>query len=1166
MKEFKVLDRDLSLHQHYLIEASAGTGKTFSIQNIIVRLLIEPCGQEEPILLHKILVVTFTRAAARDLRIRIRLNIEQALNFLQDQQGQEHIVDQAPDYLQAILEKGEEAIKHARKRLQQALFTFDQAQIFTIHSFCARMLHQFAMESDMGLHSLSGEDPLPSMEIMANIRDFFRTEVRMEQYSPAQIEIFLKEDPHQQKLLRMMLSGYGFPSYPPFGDLHIQFSDCMLSLKKNLLLTSEKIIQDFCLQARFYRQDRGETKAETLAKMISFAKLFDQEEWSFEDLDRLILDGIIWIKALNPKLLKGEPPSPRELHYPDLSKQLETTLYPLIEEASNFGILLARMACDCQRFLRRYQQEEEKFSPDDILHKMNNALNEPLFLTQVQESYQAALIDEFQDTDPWQWEIFRRLFISEMHDWRGYLYLVGDPKQSIYSFRQADIYTYLAAAQALGMSRCFSLNVNYRSQPRLVEALNALFDPHYLPHFIPLPKKSLHLSYQPVQSPVTNQKTLFEDERGAIHFFIADGQAFIKSKISDLEEQVFFPFIAQEMTRLKMQKNISFKQFAVLVRDRHQASRLAEFFKRHHIPYLNQRGASLASSPALRSLIDLLHALLHPQDRGASRVVLGSPMLGWTYHELKARESMEFILLFIQRLRMCLFEKGFAAFFQKMLRELCRPNGPTVQEQILSREEGVEFYRDLQQIADIVIDHQYREWNAPEGIIPFLDQFKIWEQNNDERIKQFQDPTAEGVKILTLHVSKGLEFDIVFALGLANRTEYHEDLYPIESHGKILLTPLKEDCEKHRRYCEESDAEKMRQLYVSLTRAKFQLYIPVALHMSSERLKLGEASPMDLFLARFKQAPVTYEALYERIKFDKGHHLLNFLEDEGQRHFITYSIHQKVVYECSSDKEASEMKSLQAPLAVSVSSQPLFITSFSTLSQNIENQAEECLAVVTNFPRDYNNDIKDVHTLPANSETGLLIHHILQKLNFADFEHLTSEDQADSFVHPFLQKSAFKEWESPIGRLIYNTLKTPITQISDNFCLSHLEAVQFYREMPFVFPYKKEDGLEEIQFQEGLIKGVIDLIFCHEGMYYLVDWKTNWLGTQPEAYETSSMQIAMHENAYFLQAAIYSEALKRYLKLVDSRSFEQCFGGVFYLFLRGMQPNLKTGIYHFFPP
>ncbi len=1157
MKKFNVLDRSLTLHQHYLLEASAGTGKTFSIQNIVVRLLLESHGSEEPLPLQKILVVTFTRAATRDLKTRIRSNLEQSLNDLQNWLHQQILADNMPDYLKACIERGEEAVQEARKRLQQALFAFDQAQIFTIHSFCARMLRQFALESDMGFHALSGEEPLPQSEVMAIIRDFFRTEVRMEQYSPAQLEIVLKEDPEQKKLLRAIQSGYGFKVLPSFKDIYSQFIERMQELKKDLSLTSKKMIEDFRLQAAAYRNYKsGETKAETLAKVERFAQLFDQEEWSTQDLDRLIQDELVWVKALDEQLLKGRVPASSSLSYPYLTATLKQKLAPLIENAGDFSALLARLARDCQKLLRRYQREEEKLSPDDVLRKMHEALDQPGFLSQVQASYQAAVIDEFQDTDPLQWQIFQRLFIPDKQAWKGYLYLVGDPKQSIYSFRQADIYTYLAAAQALGDAHCFSLDVNYRSQPRLVQALNLLFSKEHLPHFIPLPKKDFYLPYQPVQASPLSQA--YEDERGAIHFFIADGQAFKKPKLSDLETHVYFPFIAQEIYRLHRQKGLAFRQFAVLVRDRHQALRLAEFFNHVKIPYLNQRGTSLTDSPALQSLTDLIRAVLHPHDRGAIRAALGSSLMGWTHEELKKVESMEPFLLWVQNLRFCLFEKGFAAFFQEMLHSQGAPKKQTLLEQILAREGGLDLYRDLQQIADLVVDHQYREWNGPEGIIPFLDQFQIWEANEDERVKRFQDPSTDGVKILTLHFSKGLEFEIVFALGLVNRTSVKENLIPVELEGEVLLAPLRDHPEEHQKYCEESDAEKMRQLYVALTRAKYQLYIPVALYLPSDHLKPGDASPMDLFLARLKQPGVPYEAIYERIKHYVGKSLVDFIDAVSGHQCISYSIHQEVVCDFSWAFRAKNCPSLQAPSAVTVPGRPFWMASFSSLSQQAEHRASEHMA-----PRDYEYAIKDTHTLPANSETGLLIHHILEKISFKDFKHLKGIEQVVPMIRPFVQKTAFKEWEEAIATLIFNTLKTPLPHVAEPFCLADIAPTSMYREMPFVFPHHKGEYLEEVYFEEGLIKGVIDLLFYHQGYYYLVDWKTNWLGTSVEEYEPVALQRAMQDNAYFLQASIYTEAIKRYLKLVEPRPFEECFGGSYYLFLRGLQPDRLFGIYSF---
>lgn len=1160
-KTFDVLNRSLNLKRNYLLEASAGTGKTFSIQHLVVRLLIEHEEDAEPIAIDKILVVTFTRAATRDLKIRIRKTIEESLNFLD---ASEEEAGKIPDYLKACIDKGEHEVSLAKKRLQQALFLFEQAQIFTIHSFCARMLRQFSMESDTGLQTTPGDNPFPKSELIAVIRDFFRTEIRQGKFSAAQIERYLNNDPDQIKLLNMIQSGHDMVASPTFEEAHIHFNHLMKDLKASYQLISDKMIEDFRKQAPFYSNYSKETKAQTFEKICSFANLFTQEEWSCENLDRLIRDGLVWTKALNPSLLKKDPQESLGLSYPTLTQELAATLSPLIEETGDFSLILARMAHECRHHLRRYQLEEEKHSPDDVLGKMHVALDQPLFLNRVRTNYQAVIVDEFQDTDPLQWRIFSRLFLPMEHSWKGNIILVGDPKQSIYSFRQADIYTYLAAAKAIGENNCLSLSVNFRSHASLVQGLNLLFAQENLPSFIPLPKHSTHLPCQPVQAAKKGQ--LFDDKRGAIHFMVADCQAMNKPNLQKMENHVFFPYIFSEIMRLHQQKGLMFSQFAVLVRDRHQALRLTEFLGKMDIPILNQRGTSLARSPALSAFSHLIQALLHPKDRGKVLTAFGSPLLGWTETEFQNPESMDFILPYIQRLRASLFEKSFSQFFHELLHSYHKPSGPTLQEHLLAGKNGVEFTRDLLQLSDCLLEHQLVEWDSPEGILSFLDHFHLWEQNEDERAKRFEDPGKDGVKILTLHMSKGLEFDVVFALGLVNRHDIKDDLIPIASDDQVILSPIVKESSAYRQHCEECDSEKMRQLYVALTRARHQLYVPAVLHFPSEKLKWGEASPIELFLARLHQPPASYPIFYERIRGGTDHILIDFIEKIGKDNFITYSVHQEVF--CKDENNTSSVPAhclLQPPVHVPVSGNALWISSFTSLSQHAVQPSLKKQNTAPSAPSAFGCATKNVHTLPTGSDTGILIHRILEKLVFNHVEPLIEPEQAVPLVRPFIQSTPLKEWEQTIAQLIFNTLKTPLPTMDSSFSLSRINPGSLYREMSFLFPYQRREGIEDIHFKEGMIKGEIDMLFFHEGLYYLVDWKTNWLGPQPESYQTAALHTAMQANNYYLQASLYVQAIKRYLELVDKRKFSECFGGVFYLFLRGMQVDQSTGIVHFFP-
>lgn len=1214
MKQFQVLDRNQLLHQHYLLEASAGTGKTFSIQNIVTRLLIEENQEKEPLSIQHILIVTFTRASTRDLKLRVRANIEQALYDLQSCQKGSINLEKLPDYLQACIEKGEKAVGLACKRLQQALFTFDQSQIFTIHSFCARMLRQFSMEGDIGVHSLANEASLSQLDIKAIISDFFRTEMAEGKYSLSQVEIILKVDPEQRKLLKYIQTGYEFPVYPSFKEGFDRCCREISALKKELFLESEKMVADFISQAKAYRNaTNGETKAVTLAKISRFAKLFDQDDWSHDDIDMLIRDGLVWGKALDQSLLKGKIFDSSILHYPSLTQEISKKLLPLIEELRDPAILLLRMARECRQLFHRYQREEEKLSHDDILCKMNEALNEPNFLSQIQSHYQAAIIDEFQDTDPIQWQIFSGLFLSKNHVWDGYLYLVGDPKQSIYSFRQADIYTYLAASEKLGEERRYSLSVNYRSQQSLVRALNTLFDAEHLPHFISLPKNGLNLSYQPVHAAkpplniyqaqldlanlddvkapelndrnpvhITNIESVaivqpqelshrpnalnqaacgINQERGAIHFVIADGKALKLKKLIDFETEVFFPFIAKEIVDLIREKQFAFQQFAILVKDRFQAARIAEYLEKKNIPLLNQKGSCLTGSMAHQAMTDLIKALLHLQDRGAARCLLASPLMGWTHDDLKEENAIQFAILFCTKLRAIFFERGFSPFFHELLHANCNLMGQSVIEQILSRKGGKEFYRDLQQIADIIIENQSVSWNSLEGILSFIDQFQLWDENDDHRLKKNQDPTEEGVRILTSHSSKGLEFDIVFALGMLPRTHVQDELIPVEVNGKKWLLPVDDHSIEYFNYCEECDAEKMRQLYVAFTRAKIQLYIPVALHIPSEKLKFGEASPMDIFLAKIGQSNASsYEMLYARIKGEAGLSLMNFLETLGQKNFISYSLHRESVLDNVERLQECDLPILHPPMHVIVPQRSLVITSFSILNRHHEEKEKRFEILFA--PHDFSCLQKTPFTLPTNQDTGLVIHHILERISFSDFKNLQSEKEITSKIRSYIQNPLFLEWDSVIAHLIFNVLKTPLHDDLGQFSLSDLQLNQMYREMSFIFPYHSDGKIEEFEVKEGMIRGVIDCLFCHKGLYYLVDWKTNWLGPHYDHYGSPFLENAMKDNGYFLQASIYTEAIKRYLKLVDNRPFEKCFGGIFYLFLRGIQPGKKNGIYY----
>ncbi len=1146
MKQFNVLERNLSIHQNYLLEASAGTGKTFSIQNIVVRLLLE----KPTIPLNKILVVTFTRAATRDLLLRIRKNIEDALSVFNRWLIDRSIKESALDYLQAIIENGDDAVQEARRALQYALFTYDQPSIFTIHSFCSRMLKQYAIEAGMGFHANDGLNALPKSELKQIIRDFFRSGLQKDLYSPAQMTIYLNKDKDlmgdkdkdQKNLQDAISSKIDFESQPTYADLFSQFVQAVAKLKNDLSLSSELLIADFEKQIVNYKAKKGYNAGERLIWIKRFASLFDSII-NLDDFEWLITDGLLWNQFLDP----ANPQSKAALHLDSiLNQRIKSDLEPIIEKARDYPTLLVRLATDCSKLLHRYQNEEERIGPDDLLTKMDAALDLPFFADKVRSDFQAAIIDEFQDTDPLQWQIFKKLFLQK---WDGYLYLVGDPKQSIYSFRHADIYTYLNAAEALGKESHQTLNVNYRSQPLLVNALNTLFDPRHLPHFMPLPKKNHQLTYRPVMA--APHHLPFHDTRGAVHFFCSE----LEPKPDEHESKVFFPFIVQEIRRLKKENNFKFSQFAILIRSHYQGKKVAEYLHQFDIPVVNQKGISLDESDALQGLIDLLQAVLHPHDRSAIKIAMGSILIGWTWQDMQGAISYDEPVLLIQRLRHDLIEYGFSTFIENFLHSTWKNDGITVLARLLSQEHGVDIYHDLQQIADLIIEHQFNGWNTHEGLITFLDRFADWAVDEDEKIMRMQDPNKDGVKIITMHYSKGLEFDVVFALGLVSREKKQSLFISLDKGGKIVKIPAQTDSPEWLLHCQECDAEKMRQLYVTLTRAKYQLYIPVILNQPP-KVEYGTASPIELFLSRMQQPNADYCKLYERVGFGIRKHLTDFLDGVGKSSQITYSIHSSIEMG-GSETAKKDAPLLFKPRTVTVNGEPLIVSSFTGISRHHAISKADHLTP----PHDFESPLKQVHTLPANSTTGVFLHGIMEKIDFANWKHFSCAKDGFENIKPFFPNSPFIKWEQPFADLVYNTLKTDLSMQGTSFCLADLNANHLYREMPFLYPCKGVKAIEGLIQENGLIKGIIDLVFTVNGKYYIVDWKSNWLGESIEAYEQQNLHQSMTENSYFLQADIYKEALKRYLRLIEKRPFEECFGGIYYLFMRGIATGANTGIY-----
>ncbi len=969
MNSFDILSRSTPLQHRLFLEASAGTGKTFTIEHLVVRLLLET-----ELTLEQILVVTFTRAATRELKERIRANLEKIVS------GQLNF-----DYLSNISSE-------QRAKIRDALATFDQAQIFTIHGFCHRLLQEFAFEAFVGLELKEWER---SEETWA-ATEFLRT---FKGLTPQQLRrLFGLFRNDSERLLNTLVDSSEGTFSPTAQEL-------LDTANHNLLkLPPFSVMEAFAELRPHYKgmtPPQFDQQAELLHGALQRKKLLLQE-W-----DALIGEDKLWLEGVHFGNLKVRSQYPG---HPQV-EQLREALFPFLERARHPRKILKVLTYQWHQHRSHLCRLYEKVSPDALLKMVQERLTHPSFTTEIRKKYHAVIVDEFQDTDPIQWEIFETLFLK---DPKKAVYLVGDPKQSIYAFRKADIYTFLSAAEQFEPHQKAALTTNYRSTEGLIQSLNRLFCTEPWLH---LPRLDQTLFVPPVIAARSGQGHLCFMR---VHAEKGSGKHW---PTPDMEQKWIFPFIVHEMH----QKNLDPSQVAILVKDRYQALRVKHYLEKWKIPSVLYRSKSLGDSLLIPLLTEVVEAL-----RGSlsslKKVLLG-PFVRMPIVEMTDEKVFMAKAVFADLANLWNSE-GFSACIAQFLRTY----SVLIDDDLMLILEKISYIPDPSQMG------------------PALERLRL--QESDERISAH----PSGVQILTTHASKGLEFETVFALGVAART-------------------LPEDLPQDQ--LEELDAEKLRQWYVALTRAKHRLYIPFPQESQEKPLELGEASPLEVFWNKAKP----------------------------DLHAFTHVDLNSFSFHLQPYQEKSPSLCIPTPPSSQIF-KPLFIQSFSSLARPLE--------VKKVAPDDL---------LPPGPETGVIVHRILERLK-----------ELPQSISQEIEGTHLEGYENTIFQLIQRLLDLPLK----GFCLRDISWKKTIPEMGFLFPTPST-----------FLKGFIDLCFEHEGVYYLVDWKTNLL----EDYSPPSLQRAMMDHDYLLQGKIYGAALTRYLKLYDSPPF----GGVFFIFVRG------PAAYHFIP-
>lgn len=1030
MQKFDVLDPQLNVLGYRFLEASAGTGKTFAIEHLYTRWVLEG------IPLRQILVVTFTKAATRELMERIHNRLQMA---------------------HQIASSAEELLL-----LGAALASFDEAKIYTIHGFCQSMLKRFYLESGCDLTFSQGQ------QLWEEWLDFLRGHLSKEELSAKQLEVFFGRKFEEK--LAALVKAWKPDSEDPLPDFSRVPQRIEKQLEKTPKLRFDHVLEDLQQLGRVYKEFTHYEEQYSIVAQWCHSHCVKREE-----VEKIIGGKTFFLEAIKTAEKKKREQS-ISWHHPELISLLQQAFLPLMADLSDKkkieNKLLAKFS------LYRRTRALQNATPDELLLSMKQALQNRRFLEAVQEQFQAAVIDEFQDTDEVQWQIFDQLFIRSRI--LQSFCLVGDPKQSIYAFRAADLYIYLEAKNAFLPQEFASLSINYRSRKPLVDALNALFVGQGEAGWMPLPKLDQTLEIPFVEAKDKSTETLAKI--GNVHVVIAKHQ------------DALFRYIAEQIPFWRSQGVIP-KEIAVLVKDRYEARKLIKFLHDLGIKTHYSAQGHLADTPTFDAMIDLLSLIEKPRDTMRLKKVLAGPLVAWSAEKL-ATEAFDaaftYLMSGLQRMIGAFEEKGFATCLKVFFEEALF--GPSSIAESLLRDDAIQVYEEFEQVAELLVEECGRQGTNLLPLRLFLLKIKQEKRFDEEEFEKRSSMDDDAVEITTIFKSKGLEYEVVFPLALATgRTKNEED--------------------------EERVAEKMRLLYVALTRAKRCVYLPWLI--DAKKIK---PSITELF----------FQARLGSLDQEKILHKLRELSESHS--LVVEEIQQKAI-----DVRADVMPSLleiPSPECFTRRFAPCQVTSFSSLTKS------ETREKVTFFVQK-NSSIREELSLseapPPAAETGKFVHDILEDIFRTALHHPYHHEKILALIEKKAKATPFASIKEEIIRWVEGVFDVPIepAQLSKSaFRLKEVKPSWLMPEMEFVY----ED-------RGNLCKGFIDLVFYHEGLFYLADWKTNWL---PD-YSLQQLEASIQEKHYDIQAKIYVEALKRYVKLFDDRPFEQCFGGAYYLYLRGMR-------------
>ncbi|AWI76158.1 exodeoxyribonuclease V subunit beta [Parazoarcus communis] len=1203
-----------------LIEASAGTGKTWNICGLYLRQLLERDLQ-----VGALLVVTFTKAATAELSTRIRDRIVDTLRVLDGgDAGPDPFV---PQLIATVSAAGVDPAQ-MRQRLRHALQTFDEAAIFTIHGFCQRALADtpFAAVLPYAVELVEDDSAL-RLEVA---QDFWRREVASGALPQVLVESLVQRGDCPDTWAAQLKAAMGRPlaqarwdESPAPGALG-DAGDALVRAYGGAVV--EWVNIDAAMSALDTALD-GLNKNSYKPEAIERAR----QQWSD------------WLGAGNPlHALPAE--KERKLHLlaadtlndkttkDGLKRGISPPQHGFFDAAA--ALLEARRLADegleaarlqlLRRFLeqgaedlRRRKRERRLISFDDILWNAYEALHsgtQSWLAAALHARYPVALIDEFQDTDPLQFAIFDRIYRHEGR--HGSLFLVGDPKQAIYSFRSADLFTYLSARDRADTR--YSLGRNQRSTPALIEACNRLFGAN------PAVFMLRGLDYRAVGSGERTRAPLVDDTHSGTSPAALRLWRIPRDEAQEGEEggnrlpralamQRSAAATAAEIARLLAagargavrigERGLAPGDIAVLVRSHGQGARMRQALARMGVVSVELSQASVFATEDAEELERVLLAISEPARERRVKAALATTLMGCDAQALAALSEDEAALLDVLDRFAGWRDTWLRHGFGVMLRRWMADDG--VAARLLARDDGERRLTNLMHLAELL--QQTAGSASPEVLLRTLATRRT-DASAGEAAQLRLESDRNLVQIITIHRAKGLEYGVVFCPFLFDGHPAKGDSGPMrawhDDTDQLILDyrmASATDKEIAARQLRERQAEDMRLIYVALTRAVHRCYLTVGCYAKTSfgrpSYSEGARSLLNWMVAgaehgleKWREAKLSPAEVDAQWRSLVGRSVLDgrpvmALED---------------LPDGSGDPLAPAEAGGRAPRAQRPPQIPSGwrMGSFSALISGASHESAALDHDARILPQRSELDeagneaaaeadagvllppaADDILRFPRGPAAGDCLHAAFENVDFTDPDTWDDAIATALRAHPQPAANAAEAERHPrmLRHLLEDVLATALVEAVGRapLLLSRIAKTQRMVELGFQLPaphlsaarlnaWLADKGyrMPRLGFSDlaGYLKGFIDLVFEHDGRFWVLDWKSNHLGERPADYGPAALEGAMQSHGYHLQHLLYTVALHRHLaRSLPGYDYDTHFGGVLYLFVRGVRPGWHAG-------